>query len=90
MAQIAIKRNHKGTSMAKKPASARVVQVVEKGPDLECHLRVVEVEGVKVVELRDYIPSLKTYGRGYWMPLEEAKIFSIINGLTEISRSGEL
>ena len=76
--------------MAKKPASARVVQAIDKAADLECHLRVVDVEGVKVVELRDYIPSLKSYGRGYWIPLEEAKIFSLINGLTEIARSEEL
>jgi hypothetical protein len=76
--------------MAKRPASTRVVQNVEKSTDLECHLRVVEVEGVKVVELRDYIPSLKSYGRGYWVPLEEAKIFSLINGLTEIARSEDL
>lgn len=76
--------------MAKKAASTRVVQAIEKGTDLECHLRVVEVEGVKVVEFRDYIPSLKQYGRGYWMPLEEDKIFSMINGLTEITRSEEM
>ena len=49
-----------------------------------------EVEGVKVVELRDYIPSLKSYGRGYWIPLSEAQIFSVINGLTEIARSEDV
>lgn len=75
--------------MAKKPASTRVVQAVKKGPDLECHLRVVDVEGVKVVEFRDFIPSLKTYGRGYWIPLGEEEIFSVVNGLTEIVRSEE-
>ena len=76
--------------MAKKPASTRVVQTVSKGPDLECHLRVVNIEGTKVVEFRDYIPSLKTYGRGYWIPLTEEDIFSMVNGLTEIARSEEV
>lgn len=76
--------------MAKKPASTRVVQTVSKGSDLECHLRVVEVEDVKVIEFRDYIPSLKTYGRGYWIPLSEEEIFSMVNGLTEIARSEEV
>lgn len=76
--------------MAKKAASTRVVQAIEKASDLECHLRVVEVEGVKVVEFRDYIPSLKSYGRGYWIPLSEAQIFSVINGLTEIARSEDV
>jgi len=76
--------------VAKKPASTRVVQTVNKASDLECHLRVVDVEGVRVVEFRDYVPSLKTYGRGYWIPLTEDDIFSLINGLTEISRSEAL
>lgn len=76
--------------MAKNPSKARVTQVVNKAPDLECHLRVVEVEGVKVIELRDYIPSLSTYGRGYWIPLNPEEVFSLINGLTEIVRSESL
>lgn len=76
--------------MAKKPASARVVQVVRKGPDLECHLRVIKVEGTEVIEFRDYIPSLKTYGRGYWIPMTEEEVFSVVNGLTEIARSEEI
>lgn len=76
--------------MAKNPATSRVVQTVHKAPDLECHMRVVEVEGVKVVELRDYIPSLDTYGRGYWLPLRADDVFSLINGLTEVVRSEDL
>jgi hypothetical protein len=47
----------------------------------------VEVEGVRVIELRDYIPSLDEYGRGYWFPLNSDTIFSLINGLTDIARS---
>lgn len=72
--------------MAKKPAKVAVLQTIPKATDLECHLRIVEVEGVRVVELRDYIPSLKEYGRGYWVPLETESIFSLINGLTEAAR----
>lgn len=76
--------------MAKKSANTRVVQTIQKAADLECHIRVVEVEGVKVVEFRDFIPSLKTYGRGYWVPLRADDVFSLINGLTEVVRSEEL
>lgn len=73
--------------MAKSPASVRVIQTVPKTGDLETHLRVVEVEGVRVVELRDYVPSLGEYGRGYWLPLNTDSIFSLINGLTEVART---
>jgi hypothetical protein len=67
-----------------------VVQSITKAPDLECHVRVVEVEGVKVVEFRDYIPSLNSYGRGYWVPLRAEDVFSLINGLTEVVKSEDL
>lgn len=71
-----------------KPAKISVIQTVTKGTDLECHLRIVDVEGVKVVELRDFIPSLGEYGRGYWIPLNTEDIFSLVNGLTEAARIG--
>lgn len=76
--------------MTKSPAKTRVVQTIPKAADLECHMRVVEIEGVRVVEMRDYIPSLKTYGRGYWVPLRTDEVFALINGLTEIVNSEEL
>lgn len=72
--------------MAINPASARVVGVVQKAPDLECHVRVVEVENVKVVELRDFIPSLGEYGRGYWVPISEDSIYGIVSLLTEVAQ----
>lgn len=42
------------------------------------------------MEFRDYIPSLKAYGRGYWLPLRSEDVFSVINGLTEVVRSEDL
>lgn len=75
----------------KKPASkARVVGDILKAPDLRAHVRVVEVEGMKVVEVRDYIPSLKEYGRGYWLPLTEAAVYEFITALQEIADSEDL
>jgi len=71
--------------MAVNPAAARMVGAVNKAPDLECHVRVVEVENVKVVELRDFIPSLGEYGRGYWMPLNEEAIYGVVSLLTEVA-----
>lgn len=76
--------------MSKNPAKSRVVGILPKAPDLECHIRVIEVENVMVVELRDYIPSLEEYGRGYWLPLSETALYGTINSLTEVINSEAL
>lgn len=73
--------------MVTNPAKSRVVSVITKAPDLECHVRVVDVDGVRTAEFRDYIPSLKEYGRGYWMPLTQASLYGLMNGLTEVLNS---
>lgn len=73
--------------MSTKPANARVVGTIQKAVDLECHVRVVTVDNVRLVELRDYIPSLKEYGRGYWMPLTEAAVYGIMGAMNEILNS---
>lgn len=72
------------------PASARVVAEITKAPDLRAHVRVVEVEGMRVVEIRDYIPSLGEYGRGYWVPLTEAAVYGILSGLQEVAGTEDL
>jgi hypothetical protein len=76
--------------MSKNPAKSRVVAVLSKAPDLECHIRVIEIENVKVAEFRDYIPSLEEYGRGYWLPLTEGALFGAVNAVTEIVNSETL
>lgn len=45
----------------KKP---RLLSKIPKGNDLETHVRALFVGGIEFVELRDYIPSTKTYSRG--------------------------
>lgn len=76
--------------MTTSPAMSRVVAEIAKAADLRTHVRVVEIDSVKVVELRDYIPSLDEYGRGYWLPLTEESVFGVMNALQEIVNSGEL
>lgn len=51
------------------PSTTRVYGKIQKAPDLEAHLRVVEVDGIRMLEMRDYILSIGEYGRGYWAPL---------------------
>ena len=45
----------------KKP---KTLTKISKGPDLETHVRRCWIGGKEFVELRDYIPSTKTYSRG--------------------------
>lgn len=71
-------------------AATRVVAVLPKAPDLECHIRIVTIENVELVEFRDYIPSLGEYGRGYWMPKTETSVYGVSHAMTEIVQSGEL
>lgn len=76
--------------MSVDPASTRTVTTFIKAADLECHVRLVTVENVRVVEFRDYIPSLQEYGRGFWIPMTRDAVFTVLNGLTEVAQSEEL
>lgn len=76
--------------MAVDPATTRTVTTFIKAADLECHIRLVNVENVRVVEMRDYIPSLGEYGRGYWLPMTRDAVFSALNALTEIAQTEDL
>lgn len=57
--------------MTTSPARTRTIVQIDKAPDLKSHLRYVEVDGVQVIELRDWVPSLGEYRRGYWFPADE-------------------
>lgn len=74
-----------GSMMGNSPAKTHITGDVIKASDLRAHVRVVDVDGMKVVEIRDYIPSLKEYGRGYWLPLSEAAIYGVIAALQEVA-----
>jgi hypothetical protein len=67
--------------MAINPATTTLIRTIYKAPDLECHIRTVEVENVILWEMRDYIPSLDTYGRGYWLPLTDASMTALRESL---------
>ena len=77
--------------MAKRIAKETLLVRLAKAPDLETHLRLVEVdgigiEGIGVVEIRDYIPSLAEYGRGYWFTMDdENSLRKIGNALIDLA-----
>jgi len=76
--------------MSAKPANTRVVGVIQKAADLECHVRVVTIDNVRLLELRDFIPSLKEYGRGYWMPLTETSVYGLMGAMNEVINSEKI
>lgn len=71
---------------AKARAKKRMVKVFPKANDLETHLRVVEIDGLSYVELRDFVLSTKEYGRGYWLPLNKALLNELSKDLASLSK----
>lgn len=39
-----------------------------RGPDLELHVRTIEVDGEELLDIREYVPSAENYGRGVTVP----------------------
>jgi hypothetical protein len=66
------------------PVEPHLVAVIGKAPDVDIHIRTLHISGAQVVELRDYIPSLSEYGRGYWIPSSGVELRAIINALAQI------
>jgi hypothetical protein len=65
----------------------QLIVALPKARDMECHVRVMHVGGLRVVELRDYIPSLSEYGRGFWIPADEGNIQHLIDALITIENA---
>lgn len=69
-------------------SSAKVLGVVRKSADLETHIRTVELDGISVLEFRDYIPSLGEYGRGYWLPVNGQVLNETVQVLLRVMNEG--
>lgn len=61
------------------PFRAKIMAKIPKARDLELHVRVAKIDGLELVDLRDYIPSLKQYGRG--VQFEGASLGRVIEEL---------
>lgn len=55
------------------PVTERIVGSVPKGDDLVVRVRVLEVDGEEFVDIRDYVQSTETYGRGLLVPVDRRK-----------------
>jgi hypothetical protein len=51
----------------------KVIQRETVAPDLELHVTRVAVAGEIFIEVRNYVPSLKQYGRGVTFPATSGK-----------------
>jgi hypothetical protein len=63
--------------------SSRIVFRAAKGNGLEIHVRVVSVDGLDSVDIRDFYPSEGggEYGRGYFFPADPHVVVSVSEAL---------
>ena len=57
--------------------------------DLELHVSTIRVAGTSLLEVRNYIPSLKQYGRGITVPATEDVFNAVRNGLNKAESDGQ-
>lgn len=62
----------------------RVYKRLPKGPDLELHIKVLKIDGLEFVNIRDFIISRGVYGKGVFFP--RSQLGDVIAGLTEVQR----
>ena len=65
----------------------KVFTKAEKAIDLEVHVRYRKVEDEEFVDIRDFVPSTKTYGRGILIPLDDGAVTTVINGLGAVDEA---
>lgn len=56
------------TGLSKQPTRDKLYAKYRKGPDLELHIKVTWIDGLEFVNLRNYVPSTKEYGKGVLFP----------------------
>lgn len=66
------------------PIRHKTYSKINKGPDMQLHVRVTKADGLELVNLRDYIVSLKQYGRG--VMFESHLLPQVIEELQELQR----
>jgi hypothetical protein len=59
---------HVGFKQEQVPIMRQVLGRVTKADDLEVHTCKARLDGVTVLDIREYVPSLRQYGRGTTLP----------------------
>jgi hypothetical protein len=70
--------------MTTKQTGDKVLASFRKATDLDTHVRVITIDGIRVVEIRDFVPSLEEYGRGYWFPAEAGVINEVVQAMLKV------
>jgi hypothetical protein len=78
---LAVPDQHKELAMSKTTKRPKVMAKIKKESDLEAHVRTQWVLGHEFVEVRDYVPSTKTYSRGF--VIEKHRLGDLIESLQE-------
>lgn len=73
-----------------KPKDGKVFAKVQKADDLEVHVRYRKVEGEEFADIRDFVPSTKTYGRGILIPVSEETLAEVVKGLVNLGDANGL
>lgn len=68
------------------PIKRNVIERVPNGDDLEIHTSIVTVGSDRLVEVREYTPSLKSYGRGVTLPPSIQACFDTADAVIAASR----
>jgi hypothetical protein len=82
----------KGGNTPADPISRDVVARIPKGADLELHVSIIEVEGVRGIDLRDYVTTTDKYGRTGILPLTDPptdgqRLDALIEALQQIRKA---
>jgi hypothetical protein len=65
----------------------KVLDKFERREDLEIHVSQVTADGMHYAEIREYLPSLDTYGRGILIPQDGVN--HVVSGLLKTKRGSK-
>ena len=63
-----------------------LVATIDRGDDLQVRVRTLEVDGDKFTDVREFVPSSDTYGRGIMIPFAQTK--PVMKALMDAARTG--
>ena len=65
-----------------KTVREKVMTKISIAPDLQLHIKITKADGLELVNLRQFIPSLKKYGRG--VAFESHLLPQVVEGLLDL------
>jgi len=75
------------SSVRSSTKTVRTLAKIWKATDVEVHVRLADIDGLQFIEIMDYVPSIKSYGRGTYIPARPDFIDEIITALSSAAES---